>query len=575
MESRYTILQHETRTFYLVDCPILLVSHAITKDNQNNTIFVQCKFENTLSKPIKALYISVKCYDVTNQSLSDVESFSYLDILVKQYETFGDKMPVILPDKETRNISIIPVKIVFEDGSTWENETNLSFVEFEYNNTTISELGELAEEYRRELHHICLQSDRHNYLPIRKDGYTICGCGKIVVEAEKTCPACGVDLEKLFALNDVERLRKELEQGEQGKQYVKEMASNIETPKDEPISSKTPVPIVEMSNEENQTEHKSRRVAKIALIAGLAGIMIVAFSIGLAFALTPKELQQVTTLENGSTVSFKGAYIMEVPCYSYSTYEKDFDTAGKDFLCIALDIANSAAQDAKVEDMCSGEIRNGKEIMNDDILYMGEKKSETTVQVPPQARETVLMAFPVPENKDMQKWTTIITLGEKSYKYSQGYQDVRQFVRDMYDQMLVSTNIMSDITGAIAAAKQLSDQSQDVSGLMAYIYVKQIVDGIYEDLSGLQARNRDMIEKLNELKAPDIQFYQQTKQDMIDDANERITKLESLNDVDYPTDLTNVNTNADAVLDVLENFPNAGLTDMLTMGQHWLVDFNE
>ena len=217
MENRYTILQHETRTFYLVDCPILLVSHAITKDNQNNTIFVQCKFENTLSKPIKALYISVKCYDVTNQSLSDVESFSYLDILVKQYETFGDKMPVILPDKETRNISIIPVKIVFEDGSTWENRTNLSFVEFEYNNTTISELGELAEEYRRELHHICLQSDRHNYLPIRKDGYTICGCGKIVVEAEKTCPACGVDLEKLFALNDVDKLQAGLEQYEKEK----------------------------------------------------------------------------------------------------------------------------------------------------------------------------------------------------------------------------------------------------------------------------------------------------------------------------------------------------------------------
>ena len=100
MENRYTILQHETRTFYLVDCPILLVSHAITKDNQNNTIFVQCKFENTLSKPIKALYISVKCYDVTNQSLSDVESFSYLDVLVKQYETFGDKMGLLLVEDE-------------------------------------------------------------------------------------------------------------------------------------------------------------------------------------------------------------------------------------------------------------------------------------------------------------------------------------------------------------------------------------------------------------------------------------------------------------------------------------------
>lgn len=226
MENRYTILQHETRTFYLVDCPILLVSHAITKDNQNNTIFVQCKFENTLSKPIKALYISVKCYDVTNQSLSDVESFSYLDILVNQYETFGDKTPVILPDKETRNISITPVKIVFEDGSTWENRTNLSFVEFEYNNTTISELGELAEEYRRELHHICLQSDRHNYLPIRKDGYTVCGCGKIVVEAEKTCPACGVDLETLFALNDVDKLQAGLEQYKQ-EQVEREKIENF------------------------------------------------------------------------------------------------------------------------------------------------------------------------------------------------------------------------------------------------------------------------------------------------------------------------------------------------------------
>lgn len=212
MAERYTILQHNTNTFYVVDCPILLVSHALTKDNQNNNIFIQCKFENTLSKSIKALYVHINCFDVTNNHLPDVDSFSYLDIEVKQYQTFGDKTPIVLPDKETRSVSIIPTKIVFVDGSTWENNSSKPFELFHINNTPISELGKLAEEYRRELHGICLQSGKHKYLPANKDGYTICGCGKILVDAEKTCPACGVNLEKLFALHDVDKLQAGLEQ---------------------------------------------------------------------------------------------------------------------------------------------------------------------------------------------------------------------------------------------------------------------------------------------------------------------------------------------------------------------------
>lgn len=222
MAERYTILQHNTNTFYVVDCPVLLVSHALTKDNQNNNIFIQCKFENTLSKSIKALYVHINCFDVTNNPLPDVDSFSYLDIQVEQYQTFGDRTPIVLPDKETRNVSIIPTKIVFVDGSTWENNSFKPFELFHIDNTPISELGELAEEYKRELHGICLQSDKHKYLPANKDGYTICGCGKIFVDAEKTCPACGVDLEKLFALHDVDKLQAGLEQ------YQKEQAEREE-----------------------------------------------------------------------------------------------------------------------------------------------------------------------------------------------------------------------------------------------------------------------------------------------------------------------------------------------------------
>lgn len=212
MAERYTVLQHNTKPFYIVDCPILLVSHALTKDNQNNNIFIQCKFENMLAKSIKALYVHVNCFDVMNNPLSDVDSFSYLDIEIRQHQTFGDKTPIVLPDKETRNFSVIPTKIVFTDGSVWENDSSKCFELFSFDNTPISKLGELAEEYNRELHAICAQSSQHKYLPVHKDGYTVCGCGKILADENKVCPACSVNLEKLFALNDLSSLKNNLEQ---------------------------------------------------------------------------------------------------------------------------------------------------------------------------------------------------------------------------------------------------------------------------------------------------------------------------------------------------------------------------
>ena len=52
MSEKYTIVQHEKRLFWLQDCPVLLHSYALTKNNTNNSIFLQCKFENIADKEI-------------------------------------------------------------------------------------------------------------------------------------------------------------------------------------------------------------------------------------------------------------------------------------------------------------------------------------------------------------------------------------------------------------------------------------------------------------------------------------------------------------------------------------------
>lgn len=220
MSEKYTIVQHEKRLFWLQDCPVLLHSYALTKNNTNNSIFLQCKFENIADKSIKAMNIAVKCSDVSHQELANVDNFPYLDIDVQPYMLFADKTPVALPDNTTRNVRIIPLKVIFSDDTTWENTFERAYELAEYEQQPISSLGELADQYKRDLHKICTDSEKHNYLPANVNGFTVCGCGKVVLPDTQYCASCGVDFSKLFAINNSEILHTEQQQYDEEQQKI-------------------------------------------------------------------------------------------------------------------------------------------------------------------------------------------------------------------------------------------------------------------------------------------------------------------------------------------------------------------
>ena len=220
MSEKYTIVQHEKRLFWLQDCPVLLHSYALTKNNTNNSIFLQCKFENIADKPIKAMNIAVKCSDVSHQELANVDNFPYLDIDVQPYMLFADKTPVALPDNTTRNVRIIPLKVIFSDDTTWENTFERAYELAEYEQQPISSLGELADQYKRDLHKICTDSEKHNYLPANVNRFTVCGCGKVVLPDTQYCASCGVDFSKLFAINNSEILHTEQQQYDEEQQKI-------------------------------------------------------------------------------------------------------------------------------------------------------------------------------------------------------------------------------------------------------------------------------------------------------------------------------------------------------------------
>ena len=220
MSEKYTIVQHEKRLFWLQDCPVLLHSYALTKNNTNNSIFLQCKFENIADTAIKAMNIAVKCSDVSHQELANVDNFPYLDIDVQPYMLFADKTPVALPDNTTRNVRIIPLKVIFSDDTTWENTFERAYELAEYEQQPISSLGELADQYKRDLHKICTDSEKHNYLPANVNGFTVCGCGKVVLPDTQYCASCGVDFSKLFAINNSEILHTEQQQYDEEQQKI-------------------------------------------------------------------------------------------------------------------------------------------------------------------------------------------------------------------------------------------------------------------------------------------------------------------------------------------------------------------
>lgn len=195
-------------------------SYALTKNNTNNSIFLQCKFENIADKPIKAMNIAVKCSDVSHQELANVDNFPYLDIDVQPYMLFADKTPVALPNNTTRNVRIIPLKVIFSDDTTWENTSERAYELAEYEQQPISSLGELADQYKRDLHKICTDSEKHNYLPANVNGFTVCGCGKVVLPDTQYCASCGVDFSKLFAINNSEILHTEQQQYDEEQQKI-------------------------------------------------------------------------------------------------------------------------------------------------------------------------------------------------------------------------------------------------------------------------------------------------------------------------------------------------------------------
>ena len=205
MAERYTRLFTLPPDLYTVGSPLVIAAGALLKDTQTGRVLAQLKLRSVSDQPIRAVKLRVVGYDVSEAILCR-EEHEYLDLDVRRDTLFGAKEAILLPSSSVRSFTAELLAVYYADGtsylyedSRWEPlpaQEDLSSRLFD---------GELIRQYRLDT------SEKSRYVPLETRDLWLCSCGEINHPFE-CCHRCGLDLDSLKRLLDVEVLRENKKQ---------------------------------------------------------------------------------------------------------------------------------------------------------------------------------------------------------------------------------------------------------------------------------------------------------------------------------------------------------------------------
>lgn len=214
--ERYQRIYLEDNALYVENSSLIVCAQAILKDTVTREVIGQAKFQNIGYKKIVAIIVDVLCFDVTGNVLQGIWDYQYLDLQVARDGYFGSQNAILLPDFNTRKISIEVKKIVYSDGTTWINNQS--------HYLAVPEIVSLSSdpEVQKEAKNVFGVNAPYRFH--KTDELWRCVCGVINRNHEKSCHFCHVSMNVLEEhplsvliesknqrLAETERVRKEQE----------------------------------------------------------------------------------------------------------------------------------------------------------------------------------------------------------------------------------------------------------------------------------------------------------------------------------------------------------------------------
>lgn len=202
MGETYTRLYSLPERLYTMGAPVVVAAGALLKDNRNGNIIVQLKIQNIYNKTIKAVTVKVASMDTVGRTLGEETEYQYLDLNVKRNEFFGQQVPIVVPDEQTRSYSVKVTEAVFDDNTVWTG--NEIWEPLEKPDPIEKKIanGELVRQYRIKY------GKNSKYLLKQEKDLWFCTCGAINHESELSCCSCHIDRKKLEEF-DMDALKKE------------------------------------------------------------------------------------------------------------------------------------------------------------------------------------------------------------------------------------------------------------------------------------------------------------------------------------------------------------------------------
>lgn len=198
MSERFTKLYSLPSDLYAEGAPLMVRAGALLKDTASGRVLAQFKFASLSNKSIKAVTVKVFPLDTQEKPLGDAVSYTYLDLDIRYGMEFGAKVPVFLPDKDTRAMCVEISKVVFEYNSEWVGE-GVTLSAIPHQDVLESVLGDvhLREQFNRELGNAC------RYAPRSIMGIKQCACGAFCADDAERCHKCSAPFNRLFPIDEV------------------------------------------------------------------------------------------------------------------------------------------------------------------------------------------------------------------------------------------------------------------------------------------------------------------------------------------------------------------------------------
>ncbi len=209
MESKYAVIDDIKAQRRYEDSPVEILRFQILQDVENGKKFLCYTMKNIGDKIIKAVHISIFCYDSYGNKTDEIKGFEYKSVFANREEWFGENCIIPLTYMLSEKFDLYINHVFFDDKTVWNSARILNL---EHPQQLISDHSSFeAMKFACEKAGIARQA---KFVPDIIDRFWRCTCGQMNQSNVNQCINCKTDrtvLNEIFHVDYLEQMQGALE----------------------------------------------------------------------------------------------------------------------------------------------------------------------------------------------------------------------------------------------------------------------------------------------------------------------------------------------------------------------------